>query len=58
MIQITLCMYVHGIPQELEQYEVTSLKRFVFSDAQATLQIHFERRLAGGWLYTHTRRWK
>ncbi len=24
----------------------------MFSDAQATLQIHFERRLAGGWLLT------
>ncbi len=34
----------------VEQYEVTSLKRFMFSDPQATLQIHFERRFAEGWI--------
>ncbi len=37
---------------DVQEYEVTSLKRFIFSDPQATLQIHFERRLAGGWLLT------
>ncbi|XP_064383434.1 uncharacterized protein LOC135332050 isoform X2 [Halichondria panicea] len=36
----------------VEQYEVTSLKRFVFSDPQATLQIHFERRFSEGWILT------
>ena len=48
MVSIQFLKHFYNV----EQYEVTSLKRFVFSDPQATLQIHFERRFSEGWILT------